>query len=109
MVTDNDNDNEKNDNKNDNDNDKNDNENNDNDNDNDNDNGSKNEKKRRLQQIDRQTDIIGRPVFSDSGDLKTWRFHRIRESEFLHKTNTFSDENFNILILYVFKLINFMY
>ena len=25
--------------------------------------------------------------------LKTWRFHRISESQFSHKINTFSDEN----------------
>ena len=41
------------------------------------------------------------PVFSDSGGSKTWRFHKIGESHFSHKTNTFSNENVKMVSLFL--------
>ena len=40
----------------------------------------------------RQTDIGEKPVFSHSGDLNTWRFDETWESDYSHKTNTFSHD-----------------
>ena len=43
------------------------------------------------------TDTFVKTVFSDSGGLKTLRFDKHSESDFSHKTNTFSyDENVKI-------------
>ena len=41
----------------------------------------------------RQTATIVNPVFSHSGDFKTWRFDENWGGQILHKSNAFSDNN----------------
>ena len=44
---------------------------------------------------DRQTDTLAKTIFSGSEGLKTWRFDENGGVIFLHKSNTFSDQNVN--------------